>query len=101
MGERQGWLFEASFNRSIKVRQADPRISSNAGLVLLREADHSLGLTAELGAKLADPRDPNSPRPLGERGSLRPSARRVRFRARSPGKSVAARTACRYDDGRE
>jgi len=62
MGERQGWLFEASFNRSIKVREADPRISSNAGLVLLREADHRLGLTADLGAKLADPRDPNTVR---------------------------------------
>lgn len=60
MGERQGWLFEASFNRSIKVRQADPRISSDAGLLLLREADHRLGLTADLGAQLADPRDPNT-----------------------------------------
>jgi hypothetical protein len=60
MGERQGWLLEASFNRSIKVRQADPRISSDAGLVLLREADHRLGLTADLEAQLTDPRDPST-----------------------------------------
>lgn len=38
--------FEASFNRSITVREADPRIRSNAGLVLLREADHRLGRTS-------------------------------------------------------
>jgi len=56
MGERQGWLLEASFNRSIKVRQADPRISSDAGLLLLREADHRLGLTADLDTQLTDPR---------------------------------------------
>ena len=62
MGECQGWLFEASFNRSVKVREADPRISSNAGLVLLREADHRLGLTADLGAQLDDPRNPNTVR---------------------------------------
>lgn len=58
MGKRQGWLFEPTFNRSIKVRQADPRISDNAGALLLREVDHRLGLTADLAAELADPRDP-------------------------------------------
>jgi len=78
LGERQGWLFEASFkasfngsvngsfngsfNGSIKIREADPRISSNGGLLLWREADHRLGLTADLGAKLNDPRDPNARR---------------------------------------
>ena len=58
MGERQGWLFEPTFNRSIKLRQADPRISDNAGALLLREVDHRLGLTADLAASLSDPRDP-------------------------------------------
>ena len=58
MGKRQGWLFEPTFNRSIKFRQADPRISDNAGALLLREVDHRLGLTADLAAELADPRDP-------------------------------------------
>ena len=47
-----------TFNRSIKLRQADPRISSNAGTLLLREVDHRLGLTADLAAELTDPRDP-------------------------------------------
>jgi len=58
MGERQGWLFEPTFNRSIKLRQADPRISDNAGALLLRELDHRLGLTSDLTAELVDPRDP-------------------------------------------
>jgi hypothetical protein len=58
MGERHGWLFEPAFNRSIKIRQADPRITSDAGALLLREVDHRLALTADLAAGLFDPRDP-------------------------------------------
>ena len=58
MGERHGWLFELTFNRSIKIRQADPRITSDAGALLIREFDHRLGLTADLAAGLYDPRDP-------------------------------------------
>ena len=66
MGEGQGqasdaggWLFEPEFNRAIKLRQADPRITSNAGALLLREADHHLGLTADLATQLFDPRRPD------------------------------------------
>jgi hypothetical protein len=62
MGETQGWLFEPTFNRAIKIRQADPRITSDAGALLLREVDHRLGLTADLAADLTDPRDPDSTR---------------------------------------
>jgi len=51
-----GWLFEHTFNRSIKLRLADPRITSDAGALLLREVDHRLGLTADLAAQLIDPR---------------------------------------------
>ena len=57
MGEAHGWLFEPTFNRAIKVRQADPRITSDAGALLLREVDHRLGLTADLACGLHDPRD--------------------------------------------
>jgi len=58
MGERQGWLFEPTFNRSVKLRQADHRISDNAGALLIREIDHRLAFTADLAAELTDPRDP-------------------------------------------
>jgi len=58
MGESTGWLFELTFNRSVKLRQADVRITSDAGALLLREVDHRLGLTADLAGQLSDPRDP-------------------------------------------
>jgi hypothetical protein len=45
MGESQEWLFEPSFNRAVKISAGDARITSDAGLVLVREADHRLGLT--------------------------------------------------------
>ena len=59
MGECHGWLFELTFNRSVKLRQADHRISDNAGAILLREIDHRLALTADLAAELTDPRRPD------------------------------------------
>ena len=57
MSEGQGRLWEPTFNRCIKVRQQDQRITSNAGALLLREVDHSLGLVRDLAGQLADPRD--------------------------------------------
>ena len=56
MGESQGWLFEPTFNRSVKVRASDDRITSDGGLLLLREADHRLGITEWLAGRLHDPR---------------------------------------------
>src|SRR4051794_10137819 len=58
MGEGQAWLFEPQFNRAVKVRDTDERLTSDAGVLLLREADHRLGLTESLAGKLRDPRDP-------------------------------------------
>ena len=48
MGEAKEWLFEPSFNRTVKVLASDERITSDAGFLLLREADHRLanGLAA-------------------------------------------------------
>ena len=57
MGESHGWLFEPSFNRSVKVRASDERITSDGGLLLLREADHRLGITEWLAQRLDDPRN--------------------------------------------
>lgn len=59
MGEAQGMLFDAQFNRSIKVQSFSQRITSHAGAVLLRELDHRLGLTESLGERITDPRSPN------------------------------------------
>ena len=62
MGEGQGWLWEPSFNRSIKVRKGDERLSGDAGLLLFRESDHRLSLTADMAARIRDPRDPDKTR---------------------------------------
>lgn len=56
MGESSGWLFEPSFNCSVKVDAVDERITSDGGALLLREADHRLGITEWLAARLVDPR---------------------------------------------
>lgn len=56
MGEPQGWLFEPTFNRSVKVMAVDERITSDGGLIVLREADHRLGITEWLAQRLQDPR---------------------------------------------
>jgi hypothetical protein len=59
MGEPHGWLFEPSFNRSVKVTASDARLTSDGGLVLLREADHRLGISEWLAQRLDDPRNPD------------------------------------------
>ncbi len=48
MGEAQDTLFEPEFNRAVKVQTSEQRITSHAGAVLLREADHRLGLVESL-----------------------------------------------------
>jgi hypothetical protein len=58
MGERQGCLWQPTFNRSIQVRRKDDRLTGDAGLLLIREGDHRLGLTADLAGRMRDPRDP-------------------------------------------
>lgn len=56
MSEAGPVIFEPSFNRSVKVRSRDERLTSNAGVLLLREVDHRLGLTESLGVEMVDPR---------------------------------------------
>lgn len=56
MGEAQEWLFEPQFNRAVKVQASEDRITSDTGFLLLREADHRLGLTESLARQLVDPR---------------------------------------------
>lgn len=58
-GDAGGWLFEPTFKRAIKPRRADPRITSDTGALLPQEADHRLGLTADLAAQWVDHRRPD------------------------------------------
>jgi len=48
MGESQARLFEPDFIRSVKVCTSDDRLTSDAGLLLVREAEHRLGSTEYL-----------------------------------------------------
>lgn len=57
MGEAQGNLFEPDFNRSIKVQTTNQRLTSNAGVILLREAEHKLCLIDSIARNIFDPRD--------------------------------------------
>ena len=56
MGEACELLFEPLFNRSIKVRSRDDRLTSDAGVLILRDIDPRLGLISSLSERLADPR---------------------------------------------
>ena len=57
MGESRGRLFEPTFNRSVKISASDERITSDAGVLMIREADHRLGITESLAEQLWDPRN--------------------------------------------
>jgi hypothetical protein len=59
MGEGKQPFFEPSFNRAIKVQAGNDRLTSDAGAMLLREADHRLGLSDSLAEQLSDPRQPH------------------------------------------
>lgn len=56
--ERSQPLFSFDFNRSVKVRSEAPTITSNAGVLLLRELDHKLAAVETLAGELHDPRAP-------------------------------------------
>ena len=58
MGEGKQPFFAPSFNRAIKVQGGDDRLTSDGGAMLLREADHRLGLLDSLTQQLSDPRQP-------------------------------------------
>lgn len=59
MGEVKRNVFEPDFNRSIKVEATDQRLTSNAGVLLLREADEQLQLISSIAEEMCDPRDPD------------------------------------------
>jgi hypothetical protein len=56
MGEKQNNLFEPDFNHSIKVQSSDHRLTSTAGVLLLREAESKLGLIDSVADSMHDPR---------------------------------------------
>ena len=51
-------LHHFQFNRAVFVRDASPRLTAEAGALLLRELDQKLDITRHLAGQLFDPRDP-------------------------------------------
>ena len=58
MGEVQNNLFEPTFNRSVKVQSTDLRITSDAGVLLLREAESRLGIIQAIVPRNQPPMPP-------------------------------------------
>jgi len=62
MGEERELDFEFTFNRAIKVESREERLTGDAGVLLLREMDQRLGLTASMGKSLIDDREQDQTR---------------------------------------
>src|SRR5438128_11318689 len=56
MGETQNQSFQLSFNPSLKVDFQGSRVTSDGGLLLVRELDERLGLSALIVANIMDDR---------------------------------------------
>ena len=56
MGEKQNQPFQLSFNASLKVDFHGSRVTSNGGLILVRESDERLGLEKLIEGKLSNSR---------------------------------------------
>ena len=56
MGEKQNQPFQLSFNAALKIDFQGSRVTSDGGLILVRELDERLGLGALIEQHLRDPR---------------------------------------------
>ena len=66
MGDKQNRPFQLSFNGLLKIDFQGSRITSDGGLILVRELDERLGLSELIGEHLADHRGPNTRLPLAD-----------------------------------
>lgn len=76
MSEKQNQLFQLSFNRCLKVDFQGSGVTSDSGLLLVRELDERLGLSALVTENIMDDRVsamlPATPQPGGV-GTVRTS----------------------------
>ena len=64
MGESEKQSIQLSFNRFLRVAFQGSRVTSNGGLILVRELDERLGFGELIKQHLADPRGKNTRLPL-------------------------------------
>ena len=72
MGEKQNQPFQLSFNASLKVDFQGSRVTSDGGLILVRELDERLGFGELIAQHLTDSRRGKNTQ-LALAGSLRQS----------------------------
>ena len=70
MGEIQNQPFQLSFNPSLRVDFQGSRVTSEGGLVLVRELDERLGFSDLIARHLTDSRAKNTQLPLADLLSL-------------------------------
>src|ERR1019366_7551277 len=66
VGEQQNQPFQLSFNPSLKVDFQGSRVTSDGGLLLVRELDERLGLSELIAAHLTDSRGKNTQLPMAD-----------------------------------
>jgi hypothetical protein len=66
VGEQQNHPFQLSFNPSLKVTFQGSRVTSDGGLLLVRELDERLGLSELIAEHLTDSRGKNTQLPLAD-----------------------------------
>jgi len=66
VGEEQNHPFQLSFNASLKVAFQGSRVTSDGGLILVRELDERLRLSELVQQHLTDPRGKNTQLPLAD-----------------------------------
>ena len=64
MGEKQNQPFQLSFKPSLKVDFQGSRVTSDGGLLLVRELDERLGLSELIAEYLTDSRGKNTQLPM-------------------------------------
>src|SRR5271157_6174335 len=76
MGEKQNQPFQLSFNPTLKVDFQGSRVTSDGGLLLVRELDERLGLSELIGEHLTDSRGKNTQLPTDGIGGSWPGQQR-------------------------
>ena len=66
MGEKQNQPFQVSFNASLKVDFQGPQMTSDEGLILVRELDERLRFSDLITKHLTDSRGKNTQLPLAD-----------------------------------
>lgn len=64
MGKKHNGPFQLSFIASLKVDFQESRVTSDGGLILVREMDERLGLVKLIEQYLTDPREKNTQLPF-------------------------------------